>query len=70
MSMFVDFQHLPEHFIDNDKIDVNGAYIMPSKLHNCFFVVRNKSSIEVEKVVETGFKRKIEAEKFIERNKT
>lgn len=65
MSMFDDFEHY-----EDEKIDVTGAYIDYSRIHDCFFVVRNKNSIEVEKIVETGFKRKLEAEKFIARNKT
>lgn len=54
--------------MENEKIDVTGAYIDYSRIHDCFFVVRNKNSVEVEKIVETHFQRKIEAEAFIKRN--
>ena len=54
--------------MENAKIDVTGAYIDYSRIHDCFFVVRNKNSVEVEKIVETHFQRKIEAESFIKRN--
>lgn len=54
--------------MENEKIDVTGAYIYHSQTHDCFFVVRNKNSVEVEKIVETGFKREIEADAFIKRN--